>query len=242
MSARVREVVVRRVLRRRAVLAAVLGGVGITLAVDLTVRSFCPPDTLPQMWRIRPRRAEVRTVVYAPRREVTMLWFGSPLAEYLMNWSGATAPVAADAPPRVPVGPPGWSSLTALAARDPHAAWSYHGAAFGFPFRSSTRETAHEVFTPMGGGAAGEWRLIGADLAHMTVSSYGTHVQRLAMLGASADILSYAAAIGSGVAFVETIRALRRRKRGCCLWCGYDRSGLAPGSPCPECGAATVAA
>jgi|GEM_PF-3279641 len=35
----------------------------------------------------------------------------------------------------------------------------------------------------------------------------------------------------------------RRRERGTlCKKCGYETSGLAPGSDCPECGAATVAA
>jgi hypothetical protein len=28
----------------------------------------------------------------------------------------------------------------------------------------------------------------------------------------------------------------RRRAAGCCVWCGYDRAGLAAGAACPECG------
>ncbi len=36
--------------------------------------------------------------------------------------------------------------------------------------------------------------------------------------------------------------ARRRARVGLCKKCGYDRAGLAPGSVCPECGTATVAA
>jgi hypothetical protein len=34
-------------------------------------------------------------------------------------------------------------------------------------------------------------------------------------------------------------KAARRVKAGQCIACGYNRSGLAPEHPCPECGAAT---
>lgn len=220
MTARARATVIRRVLRRRAVLAALLGGVGIVLIIDLTMRSLCPPDTLPQMWRIRPRRAEVRTVVCAPGREATMLWCGAPAAEYLMNWSGAVAPIAAGAPARVPLEPPGSCSLPDLAARDPGAAWSYHGAAFGFPAQSSTRETVHDGFAPTGVGAAGGWSLIGADLAHISVSSYGMSVLRVRTVGLIANTLLYAAVIVAGISGVEMIRVAHRRRRGRCAWCG----------------------
>jgi hypothetical protein len=37
----------------------------------------------------------------------------------------------------------------------------------------------------------------------------------------------------------RTSTATRRVKAGQCAACGYDRSGLAPEHPCPECGAAT---
>ncbi len=44
---------------------------------------------------------------------------------------------------------------------------------------------------------------------------------------------------GVAVALVRPdIRRWRRRARGRCEHCGYDRGGLAPGAPCPECNAA----
>jgi len=35
---------------------------------------------------------------------------------------------------------------------------------------------------------------------------------------------------------VPAARRILRAKRGCCLGCGYDAAGLAPGAVCPECG------
>jgi hypothetical protein len=35
-------------------------------------------------------------------------------------------------------------------------------------------------------------------------------------------------------------RRARRRERGLCLSCGYDRSGLASGAACPECGSVPI--
>jgi Zn finger protein HypA/HybF involved in hydrogenase expression len=32
------------------------------------------------------------------------------------------------------------------------------------------------------------------------------------------------------------VRLVRRRRRGLCPSCGYDRRGLAPDANCPECG------
>lgn len=241
MTARARATVFCRVLRRGVVLAALLGGAGIVLSIDVTMRLLCPPNTLPQNWRNRTRWAEVRKVVYAPGREATMLWFGAPGAEYLMNWSGAVAPSAAGVAARVALAPPGWCSLPDLAARDPGAAWSYHGAAFGFPARSSTREALHDGFIPTGAGAAGGWSLIGADLAHTSVSSYGTSVRRVRTVGLLVNTLLYAAVIATVIACVEVVRVAHRRRRGRCAWCGYDRSGLSAATACPECGAGSAA-
>jgi hypothetical protein len=36
--------------------------------------------------------------------------------------------------------------------------------------------------------------------------------------------------------WVKNERLNRRRRRGQCLVCGYDRRGIPEGAPCPECG------
>lgn len=44
------------------------------------------------------------------------------------------------------------------------------------------------------------------------------------------------AAAGAGLAWPD-VRRWRRRRRGWCVGCGYDRFGLAAGAACPECNA-----
>jgi len=44
--------------------------------------------------------------------------------------------------------------------------------------------------------------------------------------------------IASALAWRLDTLARRREKHGACPSCGYDRAGLAPSSPCPECGKA----
>jgi hypothetical protein len=56
-------------------------------------------------------------------------------------------------------------------------------------------------------------------------------------LGLLVDTMLYAA---TALLLAQTggmIARAMRKKAGCCLSCGYDRTGLAPGSRCPECGA-----
>jgi hypothetical protein len=40
-----------------------------------------------------------------------------------------------------------------------------------------------------------------------------------------------------GLWVFNCVRAIDRRRRGCCWRCGYSRRSLQPGTPCPECGA-----
>ncbi len=55
-------------------------------------------------------------------------------------------------------------------------------------------------------------------------------------LGLLADTLIYAGVLASPFFLFARIKAVRRRRRGLCARCGYDRKGLADGTPCPECG------
>lgn len=59
--------------------------------------------------------------------------------------------------------------------------------------------------------------------------------------GLAVDTLFYGA-IAWGLLFVpRAVRRWRRRRGGRCVKCGYDRTGLAAGAACPECGASSGA-
>ena len=60
-------------------------------------------------------------------------------------------------------------------------------------------------------------------------------------LGFAVDTLLFAALMWASVRGDRAWRLSRRRRRGRCANCNYDRTGLAPGAVCPECGAAAAA-
>ena len=61
-----------------------------------------------------------------------------------------------------------------------------------------------------------------------------------AYFGAPLWILVAASAAGTGLAWRVDTLARRRARVGNCPKCNYDRTGLAPGGVCPECGQASV--
>ncbi len=56
--------------------------------------------------------------------------------------------------------------------------------------------------------------------------------------GFAADTALYAGVWWALLFGPGATRRSRRRRRGLCPRCAYDLKGLAPGSPCPECGPA----
>ncbi|MFM9958667.1 MAG: hypothetical protein ACKVZJ_11365 [Phycisphaerales bacterium] len=54
--------------------------------------------------------------------------------------------------------------------------------------------------------------------------------------GFAINTLFYAAIVASICLGLTRLRAARRNRAGRCPACGYDRRGLADGTPCPECG------
>lgn len=61
-------------------------------------------------------------------------------------------------------------------------------------------------------------------------------------LGFALDTLFYAAVWFVPLFGIRSARRAIRRRRGLCTRCAYDLKGLAPGSPCPECGHASAQA
>lgn len=64
----------------------------------------------------------------------------------------------------------------------------------------------------------------------------GTVPMRPLAFGLAANTLLFAAPLFLVLVVPAWIRRARRGRRGCCRWCGYDRRGLEPAQPCPECG------
>lgn len=61
-------------------------------------------------------------------------------------------------------------------------------------------------------------------------------------LNLALDTLFYAVGVAGLVGGGRLLVRGRRRRRGACVACGYDRRGLAAGAVCPECGGAGVGA
>lgn len=103
---------------------------------------------------------------------------------------------------------------------------SWDDATFGWPFRVLAVRGVYKrigiELQPLTGSNAADWRIVWLP-AMLSVLLYG---------GPTAG-LTYTLFF-----MPRQIRRWNRRRRGCCLACGYNLAGIAAGSGCPECGEA----
>ncbi len=59
-------------------------------------------------------------------------------------------------------------------------------------------------------------------------------------LGFALNTLLYGALMFSLMLALGVLRRWRRKRKGLCAWCRYDRAGLATATACPECGVAAA--
>jgi hypothetical protein len=100
----------------------------------------------------------------------------------------------------------------------------------GFPFRC-----VHHAHWYRGNGLG--WTPI-ADRGFLTIRALSDAPLPAAPLwpGLIADTAIYAAFCWAALVCVPVTRRAVRHRRNLCVACAYDRRGLAPGAPCPECG------
>lgn len=102
--------------------------------------------------------------------------------------------------------------------------WSH---AFGWPLPVLSR-----TITPKLGGATFEHS---PDSPWIAGGVYGWPTE-IIWPGLIANFAFYFALFAFPPIVFSAVRTRRRRKRGGCLSCGYDRRGLPQDAPCPECG------
>lgn len=115
--------------------------------------------------------------------------------------------------------------------------------AWGVPFRSFWGWHAYGNFasrppTPSGIHHGGDL------LPYFAPNSFGSGTRVFPFLplwpGLIANTLIFAAAWGGLFSLLRAARRALRRRRNLCPACAYDLRQTPPGSPCPECGAATA--
>ncbi|MEO1280019.1 MAG: hypothetical protein AAFV77_13750, partial [Planctomycetota bacterium] len=57
--------------------------------------------------------------------------------------------------------------------------------------------------------------------------------------GMIGNVLVHGALVFFALTGVAVMHRVRRRRRGQCAWCAYDRAGIETKQPCPECGRAS---
>jgi hypothetical protein len=134
--------------------------------------------------------------------------------------------------------------------------WSFFVSEAGWP-RPALRSTS--MRSPQGADAGGWWNAVrggielserkwvfetrtervvnGMPIVNTRTITPGKRLPLEPMWGGLAvNTLIVAGSLGMAAQAARWIRGWVRVRRGACRRCGYSQAGLAPGSPCPECG------
>jgi len=126
----------------------------------------------------------------------------------------------------------GWGDAPGLLERPPPIRQSRNESASGLPFHAAWYGVLENEFggqiTIHGGIPLGR---------STSVMDYQPALPlRPIWTGLAINTVFYAALWLIPFGGVGIVRRWRRRRRGQCTGCAYDRKGIAPGQPCPECG------
>ncbi|HZW07726.1 MAG TPA: hypothetical protein VFF65_11450, partial [Phycisphaerales bacterium] len=173
---------------------------------------------------------------------------------WLSDWYSVVRPRGSDSV--LPLGDaqrlPGWVATPAQEQERglPGHVGRVDTGATGWPWRCVTSESWHVwttirndqpvdatlVVHPPASGIALREHLRSALVVGTTARGRTIVGLRPVWAGLAADVAFWSAAWLGVLSLIAAWRASRRRRRGRCVSCGYDRLGLVPADRCPECG------
>lgn len=256
---------VRRLIRRPAFIGALAAGVVVTACIDITIRHRCPPTG--NFFGMVPR-GTIEAVLSIEDWDTAMSGFASES----WAWSDVDLSDAVRGTPSSLMKSTNGERLSAissaLAARQYRipslidvapvddsfgAVVRIRATQFGFPFRSSVRETVWGVLrrrtqTVNNAGTARPaalavcfdsgwaWSENPSREDQRSAANGGwAHRQWVLPLGAIGNWMVYSALLYVVLSAPHTLRARLRSHKGRCIACGYSLHGL-NGAKCPECG------
>lgn len=254
----------RRLARWPTLAAALAGGLLAAGAVDVSTRWFCPANS--NFFAFAPSGG-VAAVVRVEHWDRTLLGFAARTwawehleltdghaGKHSLLWADRSGEPRAAAPAAALAARYGAGALVDTQPLDERfgVVVQIRAAKFGFPFRSSVRESAAGVvgrraaegeagaFRPatlavrLRGGAA--WAAEPADAERQMVAAGSTSRRDWVLpLGLTGNATVGGAAILAAAGLPLAARDARRVRLGRCIGCGYSLKGI-EGARCPECG------